>query len=167
MEVSAEAFEAFLQEARANTWASGQPAAVGPAGEHRYEYAASGLQYRDAYMVTETSFFGQETVLREGQAMWNMIYAGQVHKGAAKDPGPAAVYALLRRAVLAAGLDSRIGRAADYTEGEWTFADQGETHGNEFWGEEWITLRGAEVYRLKYGGGWLPQEVQETSGVRR
>lgn len=155
-EISAASFEAFLQRARANTWASGaEPTRVTAQGETQYEYKEEARLYRDTYMGTADSFFGQETVYEVEMPLWNIIYAGQVHRAALADPGPDAIYAFLRRALIATGENSRLGRQAHYEEGDWVYTDQGETHGNEFWGNEWVSYRGTEVYRLKYGGGWI------------
>lgn len=156
--MSTEFLEAFLQKARANTWASGaEPTRVTPRGETQYEYGEGTLLYRDTLVADSDSFFGQETLLEAGQPVWNLIYAGQVHKDGVKDPGVKAVYAFLQRAVRATVADSRLGREANYAEGDWTYADRGETHGNEFWGSEWVSFGGKEVYRLKYGGGCIPK----------
>ncbi len=155
-EISARSFEAFLQRARASTWAGGaEPARVTPQGETHYEYKEGFRLYRDTYMGSAASFFGQETVFEVEIPLWNIIYAGEVHQAALTDPGPDAIYAFLRRALIATGENCRLGREATYQEGDWTYTDRGETQGNEFWGNEWVSYRGVEVYRLKYGGGWI------------
>lgn len=157
-EISTESFEAFLQRARAHTWAGGaEPTRVTPQGETQYEYKEETRLYRDTFMGGADSFFGQETVFEIEIPLWNTIYAGQVHPAARMAPGADAIYAFLRRALIATGENCRLGREAHYQEGDWVYTDRGETHGNEFWGNETISYRGAEVYRLKYGGGWISQ----------
>jgi len=156
MEMSREAAEAFLVRARAQTWASGaEPTQGERPGEKQYAYSEDSISYRDTYIADDDSFFGQETVLEAGQPVWNIIYAGRVHRAGVKGPGVKAVYAFLQQAVSATVADNRLGRQADFADGEWTYADRGKIRGNEFWGSESVSFRGKEVYRLKYGGGWI------------
>jgi len=155
-ENSVEHLEAFLLRARAQTWAGGaEPTRTTPRGEKQYEYSEGALVYRDTFMTGDDSFFGQETLYESEQPIWNILYAGQVHKAGVKGPGVKAVYAFLQRAVRATVTDNRLGREANHAEGEWAYADLGEIHGNKFWGSEWVSFGGKEVYRLKYCGGWI------------
>lgn len=146
----------FLTSARARTYAGGaEPTRTDPSGAKVYELHEGDLRYRDGYLDDQVSFLGQETVQRRGEPVWTMVYAGQVSAEAAGEPGAAAIYAFLRRALSATIADSRLGGQADYAEGDWRYEDRGESSGGEFWGDERITVQGAEVYRLRYGGGWI------------
>lgn len=146
----------FLTSARARTYAGGaEPDRTDPSGAKVYELQEGDLRYRDGYLDDEVSFLGQETLHLQGEPVWTMVYAGQVMLEAAGEPGAAAIYSFLQRALAATIADSRLGGEADYAEGDWRYEDCGESSGSEFWGDETVTLQGVEVYRLRYGGGWI------------
>ena len=151
-----ETFVRFLVEAKKNTYAS----STGDyktksliSGGHQLEYASGEFLYRDIYMG-EGFFAGQEIVYFKGKPVWSMTYAGQIYNSASSEE----INVVARH--LFASL-ARIEHIAPYR-GPSRFDRNDCCYVNEyrgitsaFSGEELITLKGKQLFELRYSGGFL------------
>src|SRR5882757_5913039 len=98
----------FLVEAKRRTYAGLDDDATIAApllpGSKQLEYRERDLCYRDIYFGM-SFFVGQETVQAGPQAIWSMSYAGGVSAGITDRAEFLAIYAFLRKALLAIGDD--------------------------------------------------------------
>jgi hypothetical protein len=149
---------AFLVEAKRKTYAGLDDDATVAApllpGSKQLAYRAHDLSYRDIYFGMGF-FVGQETVQSGSRVIWSMSYAGGVAADITDRREFSAIYAFLRKALLAIPEHSPFRGPPQYDDGALSYANIAQGDLGEFLGEEWITRDGVKVYGLRYGGGLI------------
>ena len=146
----------FLVEAKRRTYAGLDDDATIASpilqGSKQLEYRDHDLFYRDIYFGMGF-FVGQETVQAGPQVIWSMSYAGGVAPDITDREEFLAIYAFLRKALLAIGEDFPFRGPAQFEDGSFRYANTWQGGSAEFHGEEQIYRAGIGVYRLHYAGG--------------
>jgi hypothetical protein len=146
----------FLVEAKISTYAAlGDEASVPPelSGSKQLEYIKGAYYYRDVYFGM-FRFMGQETVYRDEQPIWSMVYAGGA-VGKVSDEESLRVFEFLRRAMRLVEVDRPFRGPSTYDNGELSYFDESQGDVRNFHGIETIQRGGIEVYRLDYAGGLI------------
>jgi len=147
---------AFLVEAKRRTYAGLDDDAtvstpVFP-GSRQLEYREHDLSYRDIYFGM-AYFAGQEVVQVGERVIWSMSYAGGVSSGVIERSEILAIYAFLRKCLLAVPADKPFRGPQLFEEAHLRYVNVSEGNISEFHGEEQIYRSGARVYGLRYSGG--------------
>ena len=148
----------FLVEAKRRTYAGLDDDATMATpllpGSKQLEHRAGDLLYRDIYFGM-AFFVGQETVQAGERVIWSMSYAGGVSPGIGDRQEWLAIYALLRKALLAVEDERPFRGPAQFAEGDLRYINEAQGDIAEFHGEEEIHRAGAKVYGLSYQGGLI------------
>jgi hypothetical protein len=146
----------FLVEAKRRTYAGLDDDATVSApllpGAKQLEYRAGELSYRDIYFGMRF-FVGQETVQAGADVVWSMSYAGGISPEVRNREDILAVYAFLRRALLAVGDDRPFRGPPKFDDGDFRYFNTAQGQLAEFHGEEQISRAGVKLYGLRYQGG--------------
>jgi hypothetical protein len=147
---------AFLVEAKRRTYAGlDDDATVSTPvlpGSRQLEYREHDLSYRDIYFGM-AYFAGQEVVQAGERVIWSMSYAGGVSSGITERSEILAIYAFLRKSLLAVRADKPFRGPQLFEEGHLRYVNASEGNISEFHGEEQIYWSGRRVYGLRYSGG--------------
>ena len=148
----------FLVEAKRRTYAGLDDDATISApllpGSKQLEYRAHDLSYRDIYFGMRF-FVGQETVQAGSHVIWSMSYAGGVSSGITDRDEFLAIYAFLRKALLAIREDGPFRGPAQLEDGNFRYVNISQGDVAEFHGEEQVFRAGMKVYGLRYNGGLI------------
>jgi hypothetical protein len=148
----------FLVEAKRRTYAGLDDNATIAApllpGSKQLDYRAGDLSYRDIYFGMGF-FVGQETVQSGTRVIWSMSYAGGVAAGITDRDQLLAIYAFLRKALLAIPEQLPFRGPTQFGEGAFRYANISQGEIGEFHGEESIARDGVKVYTLRYSGGLI------------
>jgi hypothetical protein len=148
----------FLVEAKRRTYAGLDDDATIAAplllGSKQLEYRAGDFSYRDIYFGM-SFFVGQETVQSGPRVIWSMSYAGGVAAGITDRDQLLAIYAFLRKALLAIPEQLPFRGPARLDDGALCYANDAQGDLGEFHGEESIARDGVKVYALRYSGGLI------------
>jgi hypothetical protein len=146
----------FLVEAKRRTYAGLDDDATVAApllpGAKQLEYRADDLSYRDIYFGMKF-FVGQETVQAGQHVIWSMSYAGGVSSGVTDREEFLAIYAFLRKALLAVRDDCPFRGPSQFDDGDFRYLNASQGEVAEFHGEEQVTRADMKVYGLRYQGG--------------
>jgi len=146
----------FLVEAKRATYAGLDDDATIAApilpGSKQLEYRHHDLSYRDIYFGM-SFFVGQETVQAGSKVIWSMSYSGGVLPDVSDREQFLAIYAFLRRALLAISDDRPFRGPAQFEDGSFRYLNASQGDVATFHGEEQIYRDGTKVYGLRYGGG--------------
>jgi hypothetical protein len=146
----------FLVEAKRATYAGLDDDATISApilpGSKQLEYRSHDLNYRDIYFGM-SFFVGQETVQAGSKVIWSMSYAGGVSPDVRDREQFLAVYAFLRKALLAISEDCPFRGPPQFEDGNFHYVNASHGDVAEFHGEEQIHRSGVKVYGLRYSGG--------------
>ena len=146
----------FLVEAKRRTYAGLDDDATVAAplvpGAKQLEYRAGDLSYRDIYFGMKF-FVGQETVQAGQHVIWSMSYAGGASSGVTDREEFLAIYAFLRKALLAVRDDSPFRGPSQFDDGDFRYLNTSQGEVTEFHGEEQVSRAGMKVYGLRYQGG--------------
>jgi len=146
----------FLVEAKRSTYAGLDDDATISApilpGSKQLEYRSHDLSYRDIYFGM-SFFVGQETVQAGQQVIWSMSYAGGVSPDVSDREEFLAIYAFLRKALLAIRDDHPFRGPAQFEDGSFRYLNVSQGDVAEFHGEEQIYREGMKVHGLHYSGG--------------
>ena len=118
------------------------------------EHRADDLLYRDIYFGMGF-FVGQETVQANERVIWSMSYAGSVSPGITERKQLLAIYAFLRKALLAVADERPFRGPAQFRDGDFRYINNSQGDIAEFHGEEQIHRAGSKVYGLRYQGGMI------------
>lgn len=146
----------FLIKAKIATYASkGNNASVKPLmeGSRQLEFQDGDFFYRDIYFGM-SYFIGQETVYHFGNPIWSMSYAGGVEKQYEIE-FVQEVYAFLRKSMRMITSESPFRGPKEFIMEDFFYSDAHSGNLSQFVGEETITFRNKEVYRLNYSGGYI------------
>lgn len=147
-------FLRFLSAAKLGTYAAGNGAGVMPPlfpGWHQLAYCQGNWRYQDLYAGGEY-FAGQESVFYSDQPFWSMVYAGGLTSA---QPDAALIYGFLQSALRAMPEDLPLRGPQVFQVEYFTYHCQVSGDLLRFSGEEWISFKGAPVYRLDFSGGKL------------
>jgi len=141
----------FLIHAKLSGYAKagGADARINSDGSKELVYSEDHYEYRDRYYGWNP-FVGEEWVLVNGQTTWVMNYLGYV-TGENADGGE--VYRFLQQALRQVEESAPYRGPAFFQESEWEYCQHHRGDFHCFEGEEVISLRGVEVYRLVFHGG--------------
>jgi len=146
----------FLVEAKRYTYAGLDDDATIAApilpGSKQLEYRSHDLSYRDIYFGM-SFFVGQEAVQAGPKVIWSMSYAGGVSPDIRDREEFLAIYAFLRKALLAIRDDRPFRGPAQCEDGSFRYLNVSQGDVAEFHGEEQIYRDGTRVYGLRYSGG--------------
>jgi hypothetical protein len=128
-------------------------------GSKTIEYTRGDWRSHDNYFGGEP-YGGRTVVFYQNQAIWMMVYYGQVVSGDSKE-----IYKILRKALLASPDDFPIrGPASLPFDGcRYNFAWSGQI--SKFEAMEYIMRNGAEIYRAKFVGGLVDQPEGVVSSI--
>ena len=149
---------AFLVEAKRRTYAGLDDDATISApllpGSKQLEYREADLAYRDIYFGM-SFFVGQETVRSGERTVWSMSYAGGSLSVVTDRAEVLAIYAFLRKALLAVDAARPFRGPAEFAENDFRYVNT--VHGDvaDFNGEEQIVRAGNRIYTLRYQGGLI------------
>ncbi len=148
----------FLVDAKRRTYAGLDDDATISApllpGSKQLEYHAGDLGYRDIYFGMRF-FVGQETAQAGPHVIWSMSYAGGVSSGVRDRDEFLAIYAFLRKALLAIREDAPFRGPEKLEDGNFRYANAWQGDIAEFHGEEQVFRAGEKVYGLRYHGGLI------------
>lgn len=139
----------FLVEAKKHTYADPSAHKVLLAdGSKVLTFSSGSWSYKDQY-DGEDPFDGEERVFFQDALLWKMSYRGFLFPDAAKKE----VYAFLRSALRRVPEDVPVRGPDRFSNNGFTY--QCYVHGklDEFHGEEIISFKGPQVYRLRFHGG--------------
>jgi len=157
-DVSPSRLAAFLVEAKRRTYAGldddATVAAPLLAGSKQLEHRAPPYAYRDIYFGMGF-FVGQEIVQVGTRVIWSMSYAGGVSPGIGDREALLAIYAFLRKALLAVEEVRPFRGPLQLAEGDFRYINNARGDLAEFHGEEEIHRAGSSVYALRYQGGLI------------
>ena len=154
--MDSERLQAFLVKAKRRTYAGLDDDATISAplfpGSKQLEFSERELGYRDIYFGM-AYFVGQEVVTDNARAVWSMSYAGGASRDIVDRSRLLAIYAFLRRALLAISDDRPFRGPAQFEDGSFRYLNASQGDVATFHGEEQIYRDGTKVYGLRYGGG--------------
>ncbi|MBU4274567.1 hypothetical protein KKE19_02010 [Patescibacteria group bacterium] len=139
----------FIVEARNNTYAGEGVLVDNPRlkGSKELEYQKGDWFYRDIYFDGDKNFIGQEVVYYDTKPIWSMGYFGE-------QPSKEVVV-FLKIALLELAEKCRFGETCELKKKELFYKDQGTGNLECFWGQETISLKGTNIYKLNYQGGLI------------
>ena len=147
---------AFLVAAKRRTYAGLDDDATVSApifpGSKQLEYGEPDLAYRDIYFGMRF-FVGQETVTANARVIWSMSYAGGVAPDITDRGRFLAIYAFLRKGLLAIGEERPFRGPSQFEQGNFRYENRSEGDISEFHGMERIFDGATRVYGLRYNGG--------------
>lgn len=148
----------FLLEAKRRTYAGLDDDATITApllpGSKQLEHRSGGYAYRDIYFGMRF-FVGQETVARDGQVIWSMAYSGGASADVTDRNALLALYAFLRKALLAGDTERPYRGPTSFAQDEMSYCNNIDGDFARFSGVEEIRHAGRRVYELRYGGGLM------------
>jgi hypothetical protein len=157
-QISTPRLSAFLVAAKRRTYAGLDDDATVSApmlrGSKQLEYSEPDLGYRDIYFGM-AFFVGQETVTAKERVIWSMSYAGGVSSDIGDRDTFLAIYAFLRRALLAVSEERPFRGPPRFDGGIFRYENISEGSISDFHGTERIHQAGKQVYGLRYNGGTL------------
>jgi Domain of unknown function (DUF5680) len=149
---------AFLLEAKRRTYAGldddATVAAPLLAGSKQLEHRAGPYFYRDIYFGMGV-FAGQETVAKHDQVIWSMCYSGGAFPDIGDRTALLSIYKFLRRALLAANIESPYRGPASFAIDDLSYRNCVEGSLARFYGVEDISQSGTKLFELRYSGGLL------------
>jgi hypothetical protein len=157
-QISTPRLSAFLVAAKRRTYAGlDDDATVSEPllrGSKQLEYSEHDLSYRDIYFGM-AFFVGQETVTARERVIWSMSYAGGVSPDISDRAMFLAIYAFLRRGLLAVSEERPFRGPPRFEEGNFRYENISEGSISDFHGTERVYRAGKQVYGLRYNGGTL------------
>lgn len=149
---------AFLLEAKRRTYAGLDDEATVAvpmlAGSKQLDHRSGRYAYRDIYFGMGF-FVGQETVSRDGKAIWSMCYSGGISPEISDRNTLLSIYTFLRKALLAGRVDSPYRGPETFDDGALSYRNSVEGTLVRFHGVEQISRDGATQYELRYNGGLI------------
>jgi hypothetical protein len=143
--------EAFIVVAKAATYVgSGEKIAPSRPGSHDLGFAQGRWRYLDSYFGG-TDFLGQETVWRDGEPVWSMLYYGYISRPDLIDGMRAG--ATIKAALTEMYKEGRFLGGFEWSGPHGVYRDGSTGNVEHFRGRETITVGGAEAYALDYFGG--------------
>ena len=148
----------FLVEAKRRTYAGLDDDATIASpllpGSKQLEHRAGDLSYRDIYFGMGF-FVGQETVQQGSRVIWSMSYAGGVLPGSGDRNELLAIYAFLRKALLAVSEERPFRGPAQFSSDGLRYINTLQGDIADFHGEEQILRGASKLYGLRYQGGLI------------
>ncbi len=137
----------FIVEARKNTYAGVGNPVDNPRliGSVQLEYQKGDFFYRDIYFTGAENFIGQEVIYQNNKSVWSMVYFGSAE--------PKEVSDFLKTSLLTLAEECRFGKKCEFEKRNFHYKDEGNGTLKRFNGEEEISIKGKEVYKLNYHGG--------------
>lgn len=121
-----------------------------PDGAHEIIIEKDGWLFID-YWFGGDPFSGQESISKDGKALWAMQYRGQVGEGFEDRSGE--VFSFLKQALSRCSPEEPVRGPNKYIEGEWRYENKWSHDLNEFNGIENIYYQGKLAHTCSYMGG--------------
>jgi hypothetical protein len=157
-DMSSSGLAKFLVEAKRHTYAGLDDDATITTpllpGSKQLEHRVGNLLYRDIYFGMGF-FVGQETVQAGERVIWSMSYAGSVSSGITNRDELLAIYAFLRKALLAVEEALPFRGPAQFADVDFRYINTPQGDLAEFHGGEEVHRAGSKVYALRYQGGMI------------
>lgn len=148
-EVKLDELKKFIVEARENTFAGVGIFIDNPRlkGSKELGYQKGNFIYQDIYFDGEKNFIGQEIVYYNNKPVWGMGYLG--------DQTPDEITEFLKKALSGLSEKCRFGENCGIERKELHYKDNGIGGITKFSGQETISFKEKNIYKLNYQGGLL------------
>jgi hypothetical protein len=144
---------AFILRAKAATYVGGgATASSSRPASHDLTFAEGAHLYLDSYFGG-TDFAGQETVWRDGQAVWAMNYFGRILRDDLITGRQAGL--VIKKALSALYAEGRFLGGFRFEDDGLVYIDMSDGDHRNFFGYEEIRRGDARAYELRYCGGLL------------
>ena len=143
----------FLVKAKKSTYAAGDsvPKIVNDDKSTTLVFERGDWKYHDNYFGGEP-YGGREIVFFKGQPIYMMVYYGRVNDSVTNINS---VYNILMNALKLIPEDKPYRGPEKYTVGDLSYKNSFTGEVDNFFGEEFITENGKEIYKAMYIGGFV------------